>query len=255
MLAHELRNPLAPLRNASELLSVIAQGDGNVQFSAGVIKRQVAQLARLVDDLLDVSRITQGRIDLQRRRLELASVLSQAIESVEPLLRERHHKVSLESGYQPMFVNGDNTRLVQCVSNVLTNAAKYTDSGGQIRIRSFAEQDCAVLEISDNGPGIPADLLPRIFDLFVQSARTLDRSQGGIGLAVVRRLMEMHGGSVVARSAGVGHGTTFELRLPLIDDARHGGRRTRASDRSTQTSAHRGRQHRRRQQPGDATPA
>jgi PAS domain S-box-containing protein len=217
MLAHELRNPLAPLRNASELLSIISRQQPRLEFSAGVIRRQVAQLARLVDDLLDVSRITQGRIDLQRQQLEVGAIVAQAIETVEPLLREKRHKVSILSSYQQLHINGDNTRLVQCVGNVLTNAAKYTDVEGEIRIRSYRDLQWAVIEISDNGAGIPPELLPRIFDLFVQSDRTLDRSLGGlgIGLAIVKRLVEMHGGRVQARSGGPGQGSTFELKFPL----------------------------------------
>jgi PAS domain S-box-containing protein len=221
MLAHELRNPLAPLRNASELLSVIAQQEPRAQFSAGVIRRQVSQLSRLVDDLLDVSRITQGRIDLQRKPLELESIIAQALETVEPLLREKHHEVSIVSGFEHIHVNGDITRLVQCMGNVLANAAKYTNDGGEIRVRSTINGTNALIEISDNGMGISPELLPRIFDLFVQSDRTLDRAQGGlgIGLAVVKRLIEMHGGRVAARSDGIGKGSSFEIRLPLIEQS------------------------------------
>jgi PAS domain S-box-containing protein len=219
MLAHELRNPLAPLRNASELLAVSARDEPQTQFSVNVIKRQVTQLTRLVDDLLDISRITQGRIELNLEPLELGAIIAQAVETVEPLLREKRHKVSIVSSYQQLHVNGDNARLVQCVSNILTNAAKYTDPGGDIRLRSYADGPRAVIEISDNGAGISAELVPRIFDLFVQGDRTLDRSQGGlgIGLSVVRRLVEMHGGEVSARSAGLGQGSVFEMRLPLIE--------------------------------------
>ena len=219
MLAHELRNPLAPLRNASELLAITAREEPRAQFAVDVIKRQVTQLTRLVDDLLDVSRITQGRIELTREPLELGAIIAQAVETVEPLMREKQHQVSIVSSYQSLHVNGDNARLVQCVSNILTNAAKYTDGNGEIRVRSYADGAAAVVEISDNGMGIPAELLPRIFDLFVQGDRALDRSQGGlgIGLSVVRRLVEMHGGQVIVRSAGIGQGSSFAIRLPLID--------------------------------------
>ncbi len=222
MLAHELRNPLAPIQNASALLAAIAQHEPRVQFGVGVIKRQVTQLTRLVDDLLDVSRITQGRIELKREPLELGSIIAQAIEVVDSLIREQRHKVSIAAGYQPLYVLGDNARLVQCVGNVLTNAAKYTDPDGEIKIRSYSSGTTAVLEITDNGVGISPDLLPRIFDLFVQSERTLDRSQGGlgIGLSVVKRLVEMHGGQVQASSEGLGRGATFEIRLPLIERPR-----------------------------------
>jgi PAS domain S-box-containing protein len=219
MLAHELRNPLAPLRNASELLSIGAGEEPRTQFSINVIKRQVTQLTRLVDDLLDISRITQGRIELNREPLELGAIIAQAVETVEPVLREKGHRMSILSSYQHLYVDGDNARLVQCVSNILTNAAKYTDAGGDIQLRSYAEGPEAVIEISDNGCGISAELLPRMFDLFVQGDRTLDRSQGGlgIGLSVVRRLVEMHGGEVTARSPGIGQGSVFAIRLPLIE--------------------------------------
>ena len=222
MLAHELRNPLAPIQNASALLAAIALAEPRAQFSVAVIKRQVTQLTRLVDDLLDVSRITQGRIELKREPLELGSIIAQAIEVVDSLIREQRHKVSIAAGYQPLYVLGDNARLVQCVGNVLTNAAKYTDPDGEIKIRSYSSGNTAVLQIADNGVGISPDLLPRIFDLFVQSERTLDRSQGGlgIGLSVVKRLIEMHGGQVQASSEGLGRGANFEIRLPLIERPR-----------------------------------
>jgi PAS domain S-box-containing protein len=219
MLAHELRNPLAPIQNASSLLEATTLQEPRARFSVGVIKRQVTQLTRLVDDLLDVSRITQGRIELKHEPLDLGSIIAQAVEVVDGLFREKRHKVSIASGYQPLHVLGDNARLVQCIGNVLTNSAKYTDADGEIQIRSFQEGRHAVLRITDNGLGIPAELLPRIFDLFVQSERTLDRSQGGlgIGLSVVKRLIQMHGGEVIARSDGIGRGATFEIRLPLIE--------------------------------------
>ncbi|MEP6546823.1 MAG: ATP-binding protein [Gammaproteobacteria bacterium] len=222
MLAHELRNPLAPIQNASTLLAAITQHEPRAQFSVGVIKRQITQLTRLVDDLLDVSRITQGRIELKREPLELAAIIAQAVEVVDPLFRERGHTVSIAAEYMPLHVQGDNARLVQCIGNVLTNAAKYTDPGGEIQIRSFSQGDDAVLRITDNGVGISPDLLPRIFDLFVQSDRTLDRSQGGlgIGLSVVKRLIEMHGGQADVRSEGIGRGTLFEIRLPRIKRSR-----------------------------------
>ncbi|HEU4625907.1 MAG TPA: histidine kinase dimerization/phospho-acceptor domain-containing protein [Steroidobacteraceae bacterium] len=185
MLAHELRNPMAPIRNASELLARTIPEDPEMQATVGIIKRQIAHLARLVDDLLDVSRITQGRIELQRRPLDLAEVVAQAMESVEPLMRERKHKVFVAASYEPLYVDGDAARLVQCLSNILTNSAKYTDPGGEIRLEQRAEGGFAVLSITDTGVGIPQELLPQIFDLFVQSDRSLDRSLGGLGIADV----------------------------------------------------------------------
>lgn len=218
MLAHELRNPLAPIRNASELLTRISPDNPQLNAMAGIIKRQITQLSRLVDDLLDVSRITQGRIELQQLPVDLSAVIAQAMESVEPLIREHRHKAYLAVGYKPLYVKGDRARLVQCVANLLTNAAKYTDIGGEIRVDMREEAGTAAISVTDNGVGISDELLPKIFDLFVQSDRSLDRSQGGlgIGLSVVRQLIEMHGGRVYASSEGLGRGSKFELRLPLI---------------------------------------
>ena len=219
MLAHELRNPLSPIGTASELLSRTVGDDPRAHAAIGMIKRQVTQLTRLVDDLLDVSRITQGRIQLRKRPAELVAVITQAIETVEPQLREKHHKLSVHaSSYEPLYVLGDFARLVQCVGNILTNAIKYTEPGGEIAIHAWADEGCTYIAISDTGAGIPADLLPKVFDLFVQSERTLDRSQGGlgVGLAVVKRLVEMHQGEVRVRSEGHGKGSTFEIRLPRI---------------------------------------
>ena len=218
MLAHELRNPLAPIQTASEILARTLPPDAHMQTSVDIIKRQVAHLTRLVDDLLDVSRITQGRIQLQRQPLELSSIVSQAMESAEPLLRDRHHRVMIDSSPEPLYVNGDSARLVQCVANLLTNAAKYTDPEGEVRVQLRTEGAFAVISVSDNGIGISNELLPRIFELFVQSDRALDRSEGGlgIGLSVVQRLVEMHDGRVSAASAGPGCGSTFEIRLPLV---------------------------------------
>jgi signal transduction histidine kinase/CheY-like chemotaxis protein len=220
MLAHELRNPLAPIRNASEVLSRAVPDEPGVQAPIGMIRRQTAHLSRLVDDLLDVSRITQGRIQLQRKPIDLTTVISQAVETVAPLIREKRQDLSVISRQlQPLYVNGDSARLVQCVVNVLTNAAKYSDCGGHIRIETRREAAHAVIETSDDGVGLSPELLPRVFDLFVQGDRTLDRAQGGlgIGLSVVQRLIEMHGGEVRARSDGLGRGASFEIRLPRIE--------------------------------------
>jgi len=220
MLAHELRNPLAPIRNAVELISRMVPAESRIQSALGMTKRQVAQLTRLVDDLLDVSRITQRRIELKRCVVELPSIIAHAVETVETLLREKQLHISIStSSYQTLHVHADPARLMQCIVNVLTNAAKYTDSGGAIRVQTGVLNATAVIEISDTGVGIAPDLLPRVFDLFVQGERTLDRSQGGlgIGLSVVKRLVEMHEGEVMARSAGPGQGSTFEIRLPLVE--------------------------------------
>ena len=219
MLAHELRNPLAPIRNASEILARKLADDPQMKKTVNLVKRQVTHLARLVDDLLDVSRITQGRIELRRAPQELAAIIAQARESVEPLLREKQHVLLVSTSFEPLYVYGDHARLVQSVANVLTNAAKYTDPRGEIRLQLRRESDQAVIVISDTGVGIAPELLPRVFDLFVQGDRSLDRSQGGlgIGLSVVKRLVEMHQGRVAAFSEGPGSGSAFEIHLPLID--------------------------------------
>jgi len=218
MLAHELRNPLAPIRNAGELLALMRPVNPKVETIAAIIQRQSTHLTRLVDDLLDVSRITQGRIELQFEPVNLNSVIAHALEIVEPLMREHGHKLSVMETTDAVYVNGDHARLVQCIANILANAAKYTDAGGAISIQLRREGEEALIAVTDNGVGIPADLLPRIFDLFVQNNRSLDRSQGGlgIGLSIVRRLVEMHGGQVTAVSDGPGTGSKFTIRLPVV---------------------------------------
>jgi CheY-like chemotaxis protein len=215
-----LRNPLAPIRNAVEIVERLTPGEPRAGAALAIAKRQISQLTRLVDDLLDVSRITQGRIQLHQRTIELSHVIAQAVEAVEPLFLEKQHRVSVHTAsVPPLRASADPARLVQCVVNVLTNAAKYTDPGGEISVQTRARGKNAVIEISDRGVGITPALLPRIFDLFVQGNRTLDRSQGGlgVGLALVKQLMEMHGGSVKARSDGPGRGSSFELAIPLIE--------------------------------------
>jgi len=219
MLAHELRNPLAPIRNAGELLSRTFPGNSNVRAATSTIERQVTHLSRMVDDLLDISRITQGRIELRMKPVAFSEVISRGIEVVGPVIQQKRHRVTFVSSRRPLVVNGDPERLVQCISNVLTNAAKYTDPRGEIHVEESERDGEAVVTITDNGAGIPADLLPRIFDLFVQGDRTLDRAQGGlgIGLSIVKRVMEMHRGKIVASSDGAGRGSTFEIRLPLME--------------------------------------
>ena len=229
MLAHELRNPLAPIRNASEILARTLPAASSGQSLVAMIKRQVSQLTRLVDDLLDVSRITQGRVELQRQTLELGTVIHQAVETVEPLFQARRHEVSTIAHARHLYVDADMTRLVQSVVNILTNAAKYTDVGGKICVETRADGGEAVITVTDTGAGISAELLPRVFDLFVQGERTLDRSLGGlgIGLSVARRLIEMHHGRLSAASPGPGQGATFEIRLPRLEQGPElSGRRT-----------------------------
>lgn len=218
LLGHELRNPLAPIYNATELLTRILPEDSRALGAVEMIRRQAAQMTSLVDDLLDIGRITQGRIQLRLEPLELARVIAQAFETIEPQLRQKRHKVSVISGDEPLYVSGDFARLVQCVSNLLGNAVKYTDPGGEIQVRARAEASSVFIEISDNGHGIPPELLARVFEIFVQGDGSPERAPGGlgVGLAVVKRLVEQHSGTVTARSAGTGRGSTFEMRLPRI---------------------------------------
>jgi PAS domain S-box-containing protein len=222
MLAHELRNPLAPIRNSAELMLRTTRDTDPARRAAEIIDRQVQQMARMVDDLLDVSRITHGRIELAREPVDLGAVIASAVEAGAPAMQERGHRLQLQLPAGPaLVVQGDAARLQQCVVNLLSNAAKYTDPGGDVALSLAREGDEAVIRVRDSGAGIPADVLPVVFDLFVQSARTLDRAQGGlgIGLSVVRRLVEMHDGRVAASSAGIGCGSTFEIRLPLTSAA------------------------------------
>lgn len=219
MLAHELRNPLAPIRNANELLIQMSPPASQTRAIGELVTRQVKQLAHLVDDLLDVSRITRGQIDLKREPLELGKAINLAIESLQPLINEKQHTLIYEASETPLYIDGDVTRITQSIINVLSNAAKYTEDGGviQIHLREFDDQ--AIIEIIDNGIGIAPQTLPTIFELFVQADQTLDRSKGGlgIGLSIVRRLIQMHGGHVTALSDGIGRGSSFEICLPLID--------------------------------------
>jgi signal transduction histidine kinase/ActR/RegA family two-component response regulator len=222
MLAHELRNPLAPIKTASEILARKFAEDQQATKTIAIVKRQVTHLVRIVDDLLDVARITEGRIELRPAPVPVSAIVSDAVEIVEPLLRERNHKLLVGAIFERLYLSVDHARLVQCMANVLTNAAKYTDPGGEIRIEVQKRGNRLAIIVSDSGVGISPELLPRIFDLFVQGARSLDRAQGGlgIGLSVVKRLVEMHDGTITAQSDGLGRGSTFVLDLPLIDPPR-----------------------------------
>jgi PAS domain S-box-containing protein len=219
MLAHELRNPLAPIRNAALVIALLGHADEKLRRSSEVIERQVRHLSRLVDDLLDVSRLTRGRITLRKEPLELGPVVAGAVETVRPLLDARKHELAERLPSEPVWVEGDATRLAQVVSNLLANAAKYTPDGGHIDLTVHPEGKEAVLRVRDGGIGIPADLLPRVFDLFTQGDRSLARSEGGlgIGLTLARSLMEMHGGRIEAHSDGPGKGSEFVVRLPLLE--------------------------------------
>ncbi|HEY7510725.1 MAG TPA: response regulator, partial [Vicinamibacteria bacterium] len=220
MLSHELRNPLAPITTALELMR-LRDGAGVVERERAIIDRQVTHLTRLVDDLLDVSRVTRGTVALRRRPLELAQVVAKGIEMASPLLETRQHRLTMDVAAAGLPVHGDEHRLAQVVSNLVANAAKYTPPGGHVTVRAAREGGTVALRVRDDGLGIDAQLLPRVFDLFVQGPRGLDRAHGGLGLglAIVRSLVELHGGSVEAASAGHGRGSEFTVRLPLLDGA------------------------------------
>lgn len=218
MLSHELRNPLAPIRNAGTLLTRLVGADPKAQALIAMIQRQTDQLTRIVDDLLDMSRIAQDRITLKKEPLEIGTIIGQAIETVQPFISEKGHQLRVDRPTTPLYVEGDRARLAQSLSNLLHNAAKYTDSGGTITLMIHAAEDHIDFEVHDDGSGISPELLPHVFDLFVQSERTLDRAEGGlgIGLSLVKGLVEMHGGSVKAVSEGPQCGSTFTIRLPRI---------------------------------------
>lgn len=221
MLSHELRNPMSAIFNALHVLRLEEAGNPIQQRAKRVIERQVGQLAHLVDDLLEVSRVITGGIQLHQEQLEMRGIVDRAVESVRPLIDRHRHELSVSLPAEPIWLQGDPTRLEQVVVNLLNNAAKYTDDGGQIRLSLQQEGREAVLRVRDNGIGVTTELLPRIFDLFTQADRTLDRSQGGlgIGLSLVQRLVELHGGRVEAQSAGLGQGSEFIVRLPALTEA------------------------------------
>jgi len=217
MLSHELRNPLAPIASAIKILQLRKSEDPLQQQACTIIARQVGNLNHLIDDLLEVSRISTGQLQLRQERIEVKGVVDRAVETARPLIRQRRHALTLSFVAQPLWLHADAARLEQVVVNLLTNAAKYTDEGGRLWLSVEQEGAMAVLRVRDAGIGIAAELLPRIFDMFTQAERSLDRSQGGlgIGLCLVQRLVELHGGSVEAVSV-VGQGSEFVVRLPLM---------------------------------------
>ncbi|MBW3624592.1 MAG: response regulator [Armatimonadetes bacterium] len=216
MLAHELRNPLAPILNAAEVLKTHGTSPSMVERVQAIIERQTRHMARLVDDLLDVSRITQGKVELRKERVDLAAVISQAVQAVRPTIEARDQDLSVFVPMEPVTIEADPARLQQVVANLLTNASKYNKHGGKIILTAGRADDEAFIRVNDTGLGISPDLLPHVFDLFFQADHSLDRSQGGLGLGLtlVHRLVEQHGGSVRASSPGIGHGSEFEIRLP-----------------------------------------
>jgi len=218
MLAHELRNPLAPIRNAVQLLKMLEPTDPKLAWSRNVIDRQVTHMARLLDDLLDVARIMQGKIRLNKERFELTEIVNNAVETSRPLIESRGQELIISQTTTPQWVEGDRIRLAQVLSNLLNNAAKYTSEGGKITLSVMRQASDAVIEVRDTGIGISPDILPQIFDLFTQADHSLAHAQGGlgIGLTLVRELVEIHGGTVTASSAGIGQGSVFTVRLPAL---------------------------------------
>jgi signal transduction histidine kinase/CheY-like chemotaxis protein len=218
-LAHELRNPLAPISNALHLLR--RGGSGREAELQEMLERQVAQLVRLVDDLLEISRISGGRIELRKERVNLAAVVRSALQTSGPLLEAGRHEVDIDLPAEPLLLDADPIRLAQVIANLLNNAAKYTEEGGKVWLRVGREDGEAVLSVRDTGLGIPGEMLPRVFDMFAQVDQTLKRSQGGlgVGLTLARNLVELHGGRIEAHSEGPGRGSEFTVRLPLAADA------------------------------------
>ena len=221
MLGHELRNPLTAILNSIQYLRRVTGASAELGSAHEIIERQSLHLARLMDDLLDVSRVTSGKVTLQRSPLDLRDVARRCLQTLDPLLRAHGHDLEVSLGEKPLGVDGDPVRIEQMLSNLLTNAIKYTPRGGKIQVQARGEDGHATLSVRDSGVGIDPDTLPHIFDLFAQGPATLERSQGGlgIGLTLVKRLVEMHGGSVEASSDGLGCGSEFTLTFPLQEIA------------------------------------
>lgn len=218
-LAHELRNPLAPIRNALEIMRLSDDRPEAVRCARGIIDRQVTTLVRLIDDLLDVSRITRGKIRLNTEPLELSEIVESAIEQSKPLLDKAGQKLTVKLPDEPIRVKGDRVRLSQVFTNLLNNAAKFSEAGGGVMVTAACEEQTAVVLVTDTGIGIESDLLDHIFEPFVQIGRVVKGTQDGlgIGLNLVHSLVTLHGGRVFARSSGLGEGAEFEVRLPLAD--------------------------------------
>ena len=217
MLAHELRNPLAPLRHAASMLRLTDEGDPRRMAIGNLVDRQVRHMSRLLDSLLDASRIAQGKITLELEPVELVGLVTQVLEAARPITEAHGQQVLLSAPETELWTRGDAVRIAQIVENLVSNAAKFTDAEGTIRVELRAHQHDAILSVADNGHGIEAELLPRVFDLFMQGPRSLDRNQGGlgIGLSLVRNLAALHGGTVTATSPGIGKGSEFIVTLPL----------------------------------------
>jgi signal transduction histidine kinase len=221
VLSHELRNPLAPIRNAVDILKLKCPAEPELHFAQEVIDRQIRQMSRIVDDLLDVSRITLGKLRLNKEPIDVATVVATAAKVMQPFIESRRHQLILDIGSDPIWLDADAPRLTQVVANLLTNAAKYTNEGGQIWLTVGRQGDEAFVKVRDDGIGISTEFLPRIFEPYIQEEHLLDQAQGGlgIGLALVRSLVEMHGGRVTVTSAGRGQGSEFVVWLPILKEA------------------------------------
>ncbi len=231
VLAHELRNPLAPIRNAVHYLGLKASPDPALRNARDIIDRQVKHLVRLVDDLLDISRISSGKIGLRKERVSLALIVTNAVEASRPAIESENHQLTVTLPAEPVYLDADLTRLAQVLQNLLNNAAKYTAPGGKIGLHAEFDGHSVAIRVVDTGIGIPREMLPRVFDLFTQVDRSIERSSGGlgIGLTLVQRLVELHGGTVEARSEGPDKGSEFVVRLPASVESsrRFGGFRQR----------------------------
>jgi PAS domain S-box-containing protein len=215
ILAHELRNPLAAIGNAAQLALKVGTDAESLHWSKEVIARQVKNLSIMIDDLLDISRINQGKIELKKEPLNIGPVVARAVEAVSHLIEEKRHHLTVSVNMGSMRVNADPTRLEQVVTNLISNAVKYTDPGGSITISASTDTNSVFIKVSDNGIGLSPEMLPQVFELFTQVEKTLDRARGGlgIGLAVVKKLVELHGGDVSVASNGLGNGSEFVIRL------------------------------------------
>ncbi|MBP3955537.1 response regulator [Gemmata sp. G18] len=219
-LAHELRNPLAPIRNGLQILSLAQSADTSARARA-MMERQLGHMVRLVDDLLDISRVTSGKVQLRPELIEVRTAVEMALEASRPAIEAGKHSLTVRVPDERLWLRADPTRIAQVIGNLLTNAAKYTHDGGKIDVSVEREGGFVAVRVKDTGLGIPAEMLPRVFDLFTQVGKHLDRAQGGlgIGLSLVKRLVEMHGGEVTVESPGADRGSTFAVRLPLAPDA------------------------------------
>jgi PAS domain S-box-containing protein len=217
-LAHELRNPLSPISNALKLWPRVAHDPVEMEQLRTVMMRQMKQLVRLVDDLLDMARISQGKISLRRAVADLRVLVNESLEAIQPLTAAAGHQVTVLLPEEPILVNGDSARLTQVFSNILNNAVKYTERNGKINVTVVRQEDQAIISIRDNGPGIPPHMLARVFEAFYQVDRTIDSAQGGlgIGLTLARQLVNLHGGEIAAHSAGLGQGSEFVVKLPAL---------------------------------------